>query len=294
MPRNVILGLVFTILWATGSVAAKFGILSADALILASVRFIATGFIFGPYYLLHKKYRFFPDKHDFKVILIYGLLNTTLTLGSFFAAQKYASSGISMLFIAVAPLFMALFSALFLKRKLSRYEIAGMITAFTGLIISAASALPSGHVKPIGIVLLIIYILAYALSSVYFSSKHISISVPVFNVWQVFIGGLLLLPFSLLFHSDQIRHIDLNLILTLLWMIVILSFIANQLWLHLVKTDAVKAAAWLYLTPIFGYIYGYVLLKEDITFYSVIGGVIVIIGLVIAGRKTAQPLISDK
>jgi probable blue pigment (indigoidine) exporter len=279
-------GLLFTMLWATGSVAVKFGLHSADALMLASLRFIGTGLLFGPYYGLYKKEHFWPDKAEWKSIFIYGFLSTTLMLGSFFAALKYSSAGISTLFIAVGPLLIALFSSLILKRKLTRPEIVGMIVAFSGLVLASAAALPKASIQPLGIILLLIYILAYALSSVYFSTLKLSLSNAAFNVWQVFIGGLLLVPFCLLFNEDHIRQVDLNLIMCLAWMIIVLSFIANQLWLYLIGLDTVSAGNWLYLTPVFGYAYGFLILGENVTLYAVAGTFLVVTGLIISKMKS--------
>ena len=290
MYKNILPGLLFAILWASGSVVVKFGILSADALLLASIRFICTGLIFGPLLLLHGKYRIWPKGKEWKNLIIYGLLNTTLTLGSFFAAQKFVSAGISMLFIAVAPLLIALFSSTFLSRKLTRFEIIGMLISFSGLVIASAAELPGAHVSFLGIMLLLIYITAYALSSVYFSTLTISMPNMVFNIWQVFIGGLILLPFCWVFSQSHIKHVNLNLFLSLAWMIIVLSFVANQLWLYLIKKDTVKAAAWLYLTPVFGYLFGYLILGESITIYSVAGTVLVIGGLVLSKRKAKKPV----
>ncbi|MDN3583236.1 DMT family transporter [Mucilaginibacter flavus] len=288
MFKKILPGLLFSILWATGSVAVKFGIHSADALMLASVRFICTGLIFGPIFAFFRKERFWPLKSEWKHIVIYGFLCSTLTLGSFFAAQRYASAGISMLFIAVAPLLIALFSSIILKRRLTRFEIIGMLVAFSGLILASAAALPNASIKPIGIVLLLIYILAYASSSVYFSTLNITLPNISFNIWQVFVGGLLLLPFCPLFKQDHIQHFDLNFFLSLFWLIVVLSFVANQLWLYLVGQDAVTAGTWLYLTPVFGYAYGYLLLGEKITIYAILGTVLVVTGLVISKRKVTD------
>jgi probable blue pigment (indigoidine) exporter len=285
MFKKIIPGLLFSMLWATGSVAVKLGIHSADALMLASIRFIATGLFFGPYFGLFRKERFWPLKNEWKSIFIYGFLCTTLTLGSFFAAQRYASAGISMLFIAVAPLLIALFSSLILKRKLTRFEIVGMLIAFTGLVLASATALPNASIKPIGILLLTIYVLAYASSSVYFSTLNISLPNVSFNIWQVFVGGIILLPFCPLFHQNHIQHVDLNLFLSLFWLIVVLSFIANQLWLHLVGQDAVTAGTWLYVTPVFGYAFGYLILGESITIYAIAGTLLVVSGLVISKMK---------
>ncbi|WP_345955093.1 DMT family transporter [Mucilaginibacter sp. PAMB04168] len=287
MYKNVLPGLLFAVLWASGAIAAKFGMRSVDALMLAAIRFIATGFLFAPFFLLHKKHRFLPHRYEWKPIIIYGFLNTTLTLGSFFAAQKYASAGISMLFTAVAPLLMALFSALILKRKLSRAEIAGMLVAFSGLLLAALAALPAASITPAGFALLVVYMVSYALSSIYFSFVNVALSNMVFNIWQVFIGGLLVLPFCWLLSSYHIHRVDANLLWSLAWLIIMLSFIANLLWLYLIKRDTVSAGTWLYLVPILGFIYGYFLLGEKITLYSIIGGIMVIAGLVIS-KRTAK------
>lgn len=285
MYKNLLPGLLFAILWSTGAIGAKFGIRSADALMLASIRFICTGLLFAPYFLIHNKYRFLPRRQEWKPIVIYGFLNTTATLGAFFAAQKYASAGISMLFTAVTPLFIALLSALLLSRKLTRFEVMGMLVSFTGLLLASLGALPNATIKPLGILILVIYVTAYALSSIYISGQHLSLSNKVFNIWQVFAGGLMLLPFCWLFGAYHIKHVDVNLLLSLAWLIVVLSFVANLLWLYLVKKDTVSAASWLYLVPLFGYLFGYLLLGETITLYSVAGGAMVIVGLVLSKRK---------
>jgi probable blue pigment (indigoidine) exporter len=145
--------------------------------------------------------------------------------------------------------------------------------------------LPGASIKPAGIILLTIYILAYAISSVYFSNIKLQLSNAAFNVWQVFIGGILLLPFCFLTGGYHIHKWDANLFLTLAWLIIILSFIANQLWLYLLDEDTVTAGNWLYLTPVFGYAFGYFFLGEDVTLYAVAGTVLVLTGLFISKKQ---------
>jgi probable blue pigment (indigoidine) exporter len=64
-----------------------------------------------------------------------------------------------------------------------------------------------------------------------------------------------------------------------------LSFIANWLWLYLLKKDTVSAAAWLYLEPVLGYAYGYILLHEHISWAAISGTVLVIAGLIVSKRR---------
>ena len=60
---------------------------------------------------------------------------------------------------------------------------------------------------------------------------------------------------------------------------------AVQLWLYLLKKDPIKASLWLFLCPIFGFIYAAFLLKEPITSYTYIGTLLVIVGLYLAQRE---------
>jgi drug/metabolite transporter (DMT)-like permease len=60
---------------------------------------------------------------------------------------------------------------------------------------------------------------------------------------------------------------------------------AVQLWLYLLKKDPIKASLWLFLCPIFGFIYASFLLKEPITSYTYVGTLLVIVGLYLAQRE---------
>jgi probable blue pigment (indigoidine) exporter len=63
------------------------------------------------------------------------------------------------------------------------------------------------------------------------------------------------------------------------------SILAVQLWLKLLKADAVKASLWLYLCPIFGFIYSAWLFDEPITVLTLIGTVLVLVALYIGQNK---------
>ena len=81
-------------------------------------------------------------------------------------------------------------------------------------------------------------------------------------------------------------NFDLRFWLSLGWLVFPVSILAVQLWLRLLKTDAVKASMWLYLCPIFGFIYAAVLLKEPITIYTLGGTAFVLAALYLGQRKS--------
>jgi drug/metabolite transporter (DMT)-like permease len=126
--------------------------------------------------------------------------------------------------------------------------------------------------------------IAYSLGAVYYASVNWKLSRTSINAWQVLIGGLLLIPFTVVMHEKE-NHFDLRFWLSLAWLIFPVSILAVQLWLRLLKSDAVKASLWLYLCPVFGFLYAAILLGEPITLYTLFGTALVMTALYIGQRK---------
>ncbi len=113
--KGLMLGLLFTVLYASGAISMKFGLHSASPLTLATLRFVIAGLLLLSYiYILQKgKYRM-PNKKEFSILFWLGLLNTTLFLGLGLVALQTVSSGIFNLFVpANALLYAFLASSVF-------------------------------------------------------------------------------------------------------------------------------------------------------------------------------------
>jgi len=88
----------------------------------------------------------------------------------------------------------------------------------------------------------------------------------------------------LLFYKGT-THYDGNFWVSLLWLVVPVSILSIQLWLRLLKADAVRASLWLFLCPVFGITFSTILLKEPFSLYTFIGGMLVMGALYIGQRK---------
>jgi probable blue pigment (indigoidine) exporter len=267
-------GLLFAVLWASASVAGKFGLLSVEPLVLFNIRFLGAGFLLLAYTLLSEKSRF-PQKKEWKALTIFGAFNTTLYLGIFVIALQYTSPGITTLAVALNPLFISVMTAVWIKRKVTALEWLSVLIGLTGVFVASYPLLINSEAKPIGLILLIVSMAAYSAGAVYYADVKWDLSRTSINGWQVFIGGILLVPFTILFHEKE-NSFDQTFWVSLLWLIIPVSIGAVQLWLRLLKTDAVKASLWLYLCPIFGFIYAAVLFHERITLYTITGTTLVL------------------
>lgn len=274
-------GLLFAVLWASASVAGKFGLRSVEPLVLFTIRFLGAGILLLSYTFVSEKSRW-PRKDEWKKLTIFGAFNTTLYLGIFVIALQHTSPGITTLAVALNPLFISVMTAIWMKRRVSGFEWLSVTIGLAGVFVASYPLLVNSEAKPIGLFLLILSMAAYSAGAVYYANVTWKLSRISINGWQVFIGGLLLVPFTLLFHARE-NNYDQTFWLALLWLIIPVSIGAVQLWLQLLKADAVKASLWLYLCPIFGFVYAAFLFNEKISVYTVIGT-----GLVLAALYLGQ------
>ncbi|MGV3558975.1 DMT family transporter [Larkinella arboricola] len=280
-------GLLFAALWASASAATKFGVLSVDPLILAQIRF----FIAGPLMLLvaHGIQRnALPNRLEFTRLTIFALLNTTIYLGAFVLALKQVSAGIGSLSTATNPLFITLISALWLRRPIRWYEGLGIALGMAGVLLATYPLLEGSYATLSGLLILLGGMVSVSAATVYYARFTWQLPNLVINGWQVLIGGILLLPFTLLFADFDHSHYDARFWGSVFWLIIPVSVIGLQLWFYLVRQDAVQASLWLFLCPIFGFAYSSILLDEPLTIYTFLGTVLVLAGLYLGQRDKFQ------
>lgn len=276
-------GFGFALLWASASTAGKFGLKSVEPLTFFTIRFLMAGALLLIAGHGVMKYAF-PKGKEWWHITVFGAFNTALYLGIFILALKYVAAGITTMAIALNPLMIGILSALVMKRKVLLREWISILIGMVGVGIATWPLLQSGHSTLGGVLLIILCMLMYSIGSVYYASIKWQLQRIAINGWQVLLGGLMLLPFAWWLHED-VNHFDARFWLSVTWLIVPVSIVAVQLWLRLLKDDAVRASLWLFLCPVFGFTYATFLLHEPFTFHTAIGAVLVMVALYIGQRK---------
>lgn len=282
--NTILTGISFSILWASASVAGKFGLFSVEPLVLFNLRFLLAGVILLSYIHTFQHARF-PLGVEWKQLTIFGALNTAIYLGIFIIALQYITAGITSLAIVLNPLFISIMSSVWTKRKVKSIEWLSIVLGMIGVGIAAYPLLRGSEVTIKGLSLLGLSMVSYSLGSVYYTTIPWTLPRTSINAWQVFISGILIAPFTIWFHAKP-NHFDLRFWLSLFWLIVPVSILAVQLWLRLLKTDAVRASLWLYLCPIFGLTFSTIFLDEPFTVYTIAGTVLVLVAVFIGQRKT--------
>ena len=170
--KNIGIGILFSILWSSASVATKFGVQSAPPLILANVRFFIAGILLLTFSYLFTKnpsYRL-PNRNEWLQLALFGFLNTTLYLGLYVYAMKYTAAGIGSLAVSTNPLIIVLLSSWWLKRRPQSEEWLGIVLGMAGIGIATYPLLGDSYTTVEGITILLISMIAVSAASVYYAS----------------------------------------------------------------------------------------------------------------------------
>lgn len=277
--KYIWLGISFAILWSSASTATKFALESAQPFVIAVSRFFIGAVVMLFYAHAIKGFRF-PKQKEWRLIMIYGLLNISIYLGLYVIAMQQISAGLGTLAVALNPVFISFMAALIFKRPVGSKNIISLLLCLAGVFIAAYPLLQTNYASVEGIFIILISMLAYSAGAIYYSKTNWNgLDIITVNGWQTLLGGIFLLPVLMLTYKHTRNNFDFHFWSGTLWLAIPVSIGAVQCWMKLLKTDAARASYWLFLCPVIGFIIGAVLLNEPLSLYTAIGVGMVLIGL---------------
>lgn len=282
--KFIIFGILFAFLWSSASTATKIGLESAQPFVIAIVRFLIGGgiMLFLAHVVMRKR---LPQGIEWKQLSIYGLFNISLYLGLYVIAMQNVSAGLGSLAVAVSPVMIAIIASIFLKYKAGFTTVLSMLICFAGVVIVAYPLMLTGLTTLEGVVILALSMLSYSIGTLYYArTKWNNLHILTINGWQTIIGGAILSPVLIPTYQRQLNNYNLPFWQSVIWLAIPVSIISVLLWLYLLKENPVKASYWLFLCPIFGFFIAKVFVDEPISLYTLIGVVLVIIGLYILNK----------
>jgi drug/metabolite transporter (DMT)-like permease len=195
---------------------------------------------------------------------------------------------------SATPLCIAIFSFFLLKERFSMGQAAGIFLSLIGIIF----ILSKGSLEALrtftfngGDVLVLVAVVSWSIYSIVI--KKYSKILPAFTTLYVtsFLGILILLPFSLfeIIQTDAVLTFNLESLLILGYVGCFASIVAFLSWNRgVAKIGASKSGLFLNLLPVFAAVFATVFTKEELVWYQIVGGVIVIAGIVLSSRKNQR------
>lgn len=182
------------------------------------------------------------------------------------------------------PIMTVVFACIILKEKITTKKIFAIIISFVGVIIVTANGdlfnLEKNSI--IGASYCILAAVSYGLFSVLNKKKNYNKYLSMMLYYLVsFIISLIYIIIS-----KNIFEIQVNQLLGLFWIGIFTSATAFTSWaLALEKGDTAKISNLAYITPFLSLIWTSLLLKEDFSIYSVIGLIVIVLGIFIQMKE---------
>jgi drug/metabolite transporter (DMT)-like permease len=280
-------GVGFSILWPSAAVATKIGLQVAQPFVICITRFFIAGLLMLliAHGLMRKR---LPQKNEWKQLAIYGALNISLYLGLYVLAMQHVSPGLGSLAIATNPVIINLMAALIFGHRIRFITIVSLALCMGGVLLAALPLFEKSYATPTGIGILMGSMLVYSAGVIYFSKQPWGdLHILTINGWQTLLGGLFLLPIAVFTYEGDQNTWGLKLAGSVLWLAIPVSIVGVQLWLYLLKDNAVKASFWLFLCPLFGFLIASIMMQEPIGLFTVLGMLLVLGGLYLVQKNKA-------
>jgi drug/metabolite transporter (DMT)-like permease len=276
-----LIGLPFSALWASASVASKIGLTAGQPFTISFIRFSIAGILmlFIAHVVLKKS---LPKKEQWKQLAIYGLLNISLYLGLFIIAIGEVSAGLGSLAVAINPVLIAVALAIWDKQQLKLIKVLSLLIGIAGVSICSYPLIIGSHASIKGLVILFLSMSVYSIGTIYFQkNKWDGLHLLAINGWQTLFGALFTLPALLFTWESSKNNFNISFWGATLWLVIMVSFAAVQSWIFLLRNYGDRSSYWLFLSPIFGFIFSNLFMHEPIGILTFIGTAFVFISLLL-------------
>ncbi|MBD3894876.1 DMT family transporter [Halomonas sp. ML-15] len=246
--------IVFVLLWSTGFIGAKYGLPYAEPFTFLFVRFVLTLALLIPLVLLFKGS--WPQGGGlWGHIAVSGLLVHGAYLGGvFYGIYLGMPAGLASLLVGLQPLLTAALAGPLLDERLTRWQWLGLALGLVGIVLVLGSKLDPGAALFQGfgvpaLLAVLVALIGIACGTLY--QKRFCTGMPLLSgtVVQYMAAGVLLGVGALLFEQRDIDWTP-TFMLTMAWLVCILSIAAILLLMALIKRgEASRVASLFYLVP---------------------------------------------
>lgn len=254
--------------------APEFGIFA-----LVEVRAIGATILLLPFVFLKRQqkdlFQYWPQ------LLIVGLFNTAIPFCLFNYSLLHIEAGLAAILNGTAPMFGMLVAYLYLKETIGPAGLVGVLLGFAGVVLISYEQTTGASASMLPVASILLATLCYGAVASYL--KHTLSHVKPFAIaaGSQFFASLVLLPFALMNLPEEMpssRAIASALVLAF-----VCTGLAYILYFNLIAKIGVSRSLTVgYLVPLFGVLWGYIVLNESLSPTELAGGGLVLLGVMLA------------
>lgn len=225
--------------------------------------------------------------------LIPGIVAGVLFAAEFaaiFIGLNHTSASRAVVFLYCSPFFVAIGTHwLVPSERLALRQVAGMILAFVGIVVAFGEGLTGTGVDTVfGDAMMLAAGFVWGATTVTVRVWLSGISANKTLFYQLAVSAILLPLLSAAFGEPGLERPTMLVWAALTWQVVVVAFATYLAWFWLItRYPAAQLAAFSFLTPLFGLLFGAVLLGEHVTPILILAMALVAAGIWLVSRRHA-------
>jgi drug/metabolite transporter (DMT)-like permease len=276
--------------WGTTWLASKEGVRYMPALQLAGIRQLLAGLCYVLFFIARGTV--WPRGRAWRIILMLGVLNFTLSNGLSTWGVKYISAGLGSIIGAIVPLWLVLISIIGARTRVPPKMVLGLLLGFSGICVIFYEHLHD-FLNPqfrLGIFLSLASTWSWAFGTIY-TKKHATGFNPYFSLGlQMVISGSLL---TLLTYVTGMRipigDIPWQSWSAIAYLVLIGSVVAFVAFLYALQhLPTEQSSIYAYINPIVAVLLGWILFGEILTPFIIAGVLLTLYGVYLVNRAALK------
>jgi drug/metabolite transporter (DMT)-like permease len=285
--KAVVTLVIVTLLWGFNYPVIKYSNQGVSPIFASTLRSIVAS-ICGLLYCMRKEERLFHTGtmlfHGVMVGLLFGAEFACIYFG-----LLYTDAARSVLFVYLSPFVVAIGAHFFLKGdRLTLPKMLGLVLAFSGILIVFGGRPKTARATMLlGDSLQIAAAVLWGATTLYIKKFMAGRVEPIHTfLYQLLFSIPILLIVSVLLEPRWVYRIDPYIIASLFYQSVIIAFVTYLVWFKLIHRYSVsRLSAFTFFTPIFGVLFGILLLHEELTASLILGLPMVSMGIFLVNWK---------
>lgn len=282
--KGILLAVISAICYGTNPLGALF--LYEEGLNVNSVIFYRFAFatLFLAIFMLIQKRSFFITFKELLILIFLGLLFGISSI-SLFSSFLYMDAGLASTILFVYPIFVAILMAIFFKEKSSIITILSISLAIIGVLFLSGS--DEANVSKIGIILVLTSSLCYAIYIVIIN-QYLKLTALKVTLYSMLFCTITIFIHSLFTQSSNIMPLEnfsmwfYSIFLALVPTIISLLFLIKAIQIIGSTSASILGA----LEPLTAVLIGVLIFNEIITFWLIIGIVLILLAVVMIILKS--------
>ncbi len=281
--------LILYVVWGSTYLGIAVAVDTIPPFLMAGMRFLIAGLVLLAWSVARGGRDLqAPSLRQWRDSAIVGAMLLGGGMGMVAFGEQTVPSGITALIIALMPVWVAILGRVFLKERLPRMAIAGIILGFVGvaILIGPSAFGGTGALEPLALAAILFSPISWSSGSLFASHRASLPTHPLVATGaQMVTGGLVLLAMSLgsgELIGFRIEGVSANSSIATLYLTVIGSLLAFTAYGWLLRVAPLPLiATYAYVNPIVAVILGAIVLSEPIEPRTLVAGAVIVVGVAV-------------